>query len=177
MYGVSWFLVSLLCPKTEENFPPWDLNIIFWKLLINWDYDKFCRTGLPHVFIMTSTVDYRGSKLITHDYYWLFSMYGYPLLQTLVCKADWQYHGGTSFGTILTVEYIMLILLLQYVFLLKSWIPPGHILLFIYIVFESSLITTPVSSHKVRILPLGFTKFKFSLSSGIFIGTSDNSPA
>ena len=33
---------------------------------------------------MPSTVDYRGSKLITHDYYWLFSMYGHPLLQTLV---------------------------------------------------------------------------------------------
>ena len=35
---------------------------------------------------MPSNVDYRGSKLITHDYYWLFSMYGYPLLQTLVCN-------------------------------------------------------------------------------------------
>ena len=49
-----------------------------------------------HMFFMPGTVDYRGSKLITHDYYWLFSMYGYPLLQTLVCKADWQYHGSTT---------------------------------------------------------------------------------
>ena len=55
------------------------------------------------MFFMPSTVDYRGSKLITHDYYWLFSMYGYPLLQTLVCKADWQYHGSTT----LTVEYML----------------------------------------------------------------------
>ena len=45
---VSWFLLSLLVPKTEENFPTWDL-IIFWSLLINWDYYKFYRTGLPHV--------------------------------------------------------------------------------------------------------------------------------
>ena len=54
-------------------------------------------------------------------------MYGYPLLQTLVCKADWQYHGRT----ILTVEYILLILLLQ------------------YSMFKSSMITTPVNSHQV----------------------------
>ena len=63
-----------------------------------------------HTFFIASTVDYRGSKLITHDYYWLFSMYGYPPLQILTCKADWQYHGSTT----LTVEYILLInLLLQ----------------------------------------------------------------
>ena len=106
--GVSWFLLSLLVPKTEEDFPPWDLNIIFWKLLINWEYDKFCRTGSPQFFNMPSTVDYRGSKLITDDYYWLFSLYEYPLLQTSVFKADWQYHDSTA----LTVEYILLILLL-----------------------------------------------------------------
>ena len=32
-----------------------------------------------YMFFMPSTVDYKDSKLITHDYYWLFSMYGYPL--------------------------------------------------------------------------------------------------
>ena len=60
-------------------------------------------------------VDYRGSKLITQDYYWLFSEYWYPLLQTLVCKADWQYHGSTT----LTVDSILLILLLQYFVFIK----------------------------------------------------------
>ena len=62
---VSWFLLSLLVPKTEENFPTCDLNVIFWTLLINWDYYKVCRAGLPHVFIMPSSFDYRGS---TADY-------------------------------------------------------------------------------------------------------------
>ena len=28
-----------------------------------------------HMFFMRSAVDYRGSKLITHDYYWLFSVW------------------------------------------------------------------------------------------------------
>ena len=65
-----------------------------------------------HMFFMPSTVDYRGSKLVTHDYYWLFSMYGY---QTLVCKADWEYHSSTT----LTVEYMLLILLLQYFVFIK----------------------------------------------------------
>ena len=110
LYAREFLDFFYLCPKTEENFPPWDLNIVFWKLLINWDYDKFCRTGLQYVFIMPSPVDYRGGKLITHDYYWLFSLHGHVLLQSLVCKADWQYHGITT----LTVEYILLILLLQY---------------------------------------------------------------
>ena len=59
--------------------------------------------------LLTTEVD-SLSKLITHDYYWLFSVHGHPLLQTLVCKADCQYDGSTT----LTVEYILLILLLQY---------------------------------------------------------------
>ena len=42
---------------------------------------------------------------ITQDYCWLFSLCGHPLLQTLVLKADWQYHGSTTF----TVEYILFI--------------------------------------------------------------------
>ena len=52
------------------------------------------------------------SKLITHDCCWLFSaaVQGYPLLQTLVFKADWQYHGSAT----LTVECILLILLVQH---------------------------------------------------------------
>ena len=115
MQGNYLILLSLLVSQTEENFPPWDLNISFWKLLINCDYDKFCRTGLPYVFIMPRTVNYRGrplllSWLITHDYNLLFSVHGHPLLQTLVCKADWQYHGSAT----LTVEYILLTLLIQY---------------------------------------------------------------
>ena len=121
-----------------------------------------------------------------------FLCIGYPLLQTLVCEAEGQYHGST----ILTVEYILLILLLQYfVFnkimnITRSYIViqcfKGHILL-----FNVLKVTTPLNSHKVGIMILysillsgsrnaefhlfGFAKFKFSLSSGIFIATSDNS--
>ena len=67
-----------------------------------------------YVFIMPSTVDYRGRPLLVSLlpwlYYWLFYVHGHPLLQTLVRKADWQYYGSAA----LTVEYILLILLLQY---------------------------------------------------------------
>ena len=56
-----------------------------------------------HMFLfMPSTVDYRGSKLIIHDYYWLFSLYG----QFHYCRLwnEMQYHGGTTLTV--TVEYI-----------------------------------------------------------------------
>ena len=126
---------------------------------------------------MPSTVDYRGSKLITPDYYWMFSMYGYLLLQTLVCKADWQYHGSTT----LTVEYILLILLLQYSFLIKSEIPPRYILSYNTCQFSSSgnpgfVQQSSASCYQSPEFHLfGFAKFKFSLSSGILIATSHSS--
>ena len=71
LYGtnriVSLFLLSLLVPKTEENFPTWDLNIIFWTLLINWVYHMFYRTGLPHVFICQVLWTAEVVLLITND--------------------------------------------------------------------------------------------------------------
>ena len=47
--------------------------------------------------LLTTEVD-PLSKLIIYDNYWLFSVHGHPLLQTLVCKADWQYHGSATFN-------------------------------------------------------------------------------
>ena len=64
---VSLFLLSLLVSKTEENFPTWDLNIIFWTLLINWVYHMFYRTGLPHVFIWQVLLTAEVVLLITND--------------------------------------------------------------------------------------------------------------
>ena len=100
MQGTFLFLLSLLVPTTEGNFPPWDLNIIIWKLLINRDYDKFCRTGLPHVFVMPTAVDYRCSSWI--EYRWLLLAVFFVWASTTADIGTWGRLTISRYGTTFT---------------------------------------------------------------------------
>ena len=72
-----------------------------------------------------------NSNIIGSFHFWflkdcitkVFNKFIYPLLQTLVLKADWQYHGSTTF----TVEYILFILLLQYFVFNKNFLKSSNL--------------------------------------------------